>query len=234
MEIVSVMIGKNSARDGYPNVTLKRLGISYAELYDIVGFDVYANGVKLFRALGQTQGNATDGANQIYLNGRWEARKVETPIHRAFTGKDRTELKPVDVDVDSVLINDPKDVADYPRSKKKRPESAGVPKRRDVSAETRMRHIECVRIYFNGNCPCCQSVAVLMKIGSQIVRSDEAEIDHWSDNRNNNRADQTWLVCRVCNARFNRDPNSRIAVRPIFEVYQMRLAKVDTNGKVLR
>jgi len=101
-------------------------------------------------------------------------------------------------------------------------------RRRNLSAWAKSLHVTCVAARRNGICPCCQEVPVCTPEG----RVDGAEYDHWYG-RWRNRAEETWLVCALCNQKLNTSTVFKDRARSAFEAYQQALRPLLGGGQLV-
>ena len=86
--------------------------------------------------------------------------------------------------------------------------------RKGLSEKTKHHHRRTIEQFFGGKCPCCAS--------REVLAPRQGEFDHFTDNRNRNGAQDTWLICVECHDGFSRGSLRRDAHRTLFEAYQWR------------
>lgn len=96
--------------------------------------------------------------------------------------------------------------------------------RKKLSPETKRQHLETVKRYYNGMCPCCMERRILDEDGSRLRRPDGSIASHYDHATGNHRKiapHETWLVCAECNLGFETGID-RQTKAPEFTVYQKR------------
>jgi hypothetical protein len=90
--------------------------------------------------------------------------------------------------------------------------------RRSLSASTVRQHIDTIVDYYNGRCPCCESVKILDEYGNKLALAND---EHWQG-PSRNRAHETWIVCRPCNEQLRDSHKFKTEKRLKFDSFQQR------------
>lgn len=101
-----------------------------------------------------------------------------------------------------------------------------IEKRKELSEKTRRIHVQTVKRYFSGRCPCCHQTQILDAAGNRL---SEGEFDHFKS-RSEAAPSHTWLICSDCNSEL-RDGDKRRDAKVFFDAYQKRRMQTEQGDQ---
>lgn len=159
---------------------------------------------------------------EAYVEGRLQADGPETEALIDIAQEAAVEKSP---DMMKLIANLPATVAAAVVAKID--ELRGT-KRRDLTIDTKRRHLETVAHFFGGMCPCCGAVRIVAD-GERLPGS---HFDHWTDNAEKCGARDTWLICAGCNMGFSSGKLLRDNCRIWFDAFQKRARQLERQYKL--
>ncbi|MEM1224598.1 MAG: KilA-N domain-containing protein [Planctomycetota bacterium] len=91
-------------------------------------------------------------------------------------------------------------------------------RRRQLSAATKRQHVDTVRDFYMGRCPCCETVQILDESANRL---ENANFEHW-EGPAKNQPHQTWIVCRDCNLELLNSHKFKLEMKVRFDSFQQR------------
>lgn len=98
-------------------------------------------------------------------------------------------------------------------------------RRKKITSKTMRLHSKVVMLCYGGRCPCC-GIRDVLGDGAKVI----GEGDHWRS-VSDNRPSSTWLICRNCNERLDREPAFKMLSKSAFEVFQTRRLAVSPDSR---
>lgn len=106
-------------------------------------------------------------------------------------------------------------------------EPSRKPPRREISEETKLKHIRWVRRYFNGMCPCCGQVQLVDGNGEEFWQI-RGEFDHFFSNQLPTFG-HSWFICLRCHRKITYGVIGRMDVYEKFAAYQNKRKKPNAS-----
>lgn len=97
--------------------------------------------------------------------------------------------------------------------------------RKDLAEKTKRNHLQAVRHFYNGRCPCCQQTLIINS-SQPPTKLNTLQYDHWV-NKSDNREASTWPVCATCNSNLRDAEYKHKTALHHFLSYQNRLQEVE-------